>query len=359
MQETSHQPPERYAIVSSLYGPGTITCWYLTILSILVSWTLHPRKRISGSIDVDLIAMLTLPSVAAGHLISQVSMLMRKHDNSLGSDIDVNQFPQSIAAIEAPFRVVESFMPISAILFLVAMWMFCLRRAISVAMVGLLCLATECYIHFSNLKELGIRYDPTKAQSDDKPAFSRSFVADFTGLVIAILVTLAICAITASMTVTYMLHSQRVPQDQRVPQENGRAEQGRLLVNPGTLREASEAERELRLSSWISLFFLVPSALLSIVPSAFNSTVFVSSYLTNTGRTTTFWSRLKIFAGHFYPQSSNSFSDLDQAVSTAAGATILGFSIYSVASSYYGIQSNERRMRLEEDRIELDRLNQD
>lgn len=31
-----------------------------------------PEKRISGSIDSDFIALLTFPTVAAGHLITQV-----------------------------------------------------------------------------------------------------------------------------------------------------------------------------------------------------------------------------------------------------------------------------------------------
>jgi hypothetical protein len=35
---------DRYAKVSSLYGPGTIAAWYFTLLSVLVSWTLHPSK---------------------------------------------------------------------------------------------------------------------------------------------------------------------------------------------------------------------------------------------------------------------------------------------------------------------------
>jgi hypothetical protein len=61
-----------YSLVSSLYGPGTTACWYLTALSYHASWTLHPKKRMSGSIDTDFIALLTFPTVAAGHLISQV-----------------------------------------------------------------------------------------------------------------------------------------------------------------------------------------------------------------------------------------------------------------------------------------------
>ncbi|EXJ60729.1 hypothetical protein A1O7_04882 [Cladophialophora yegresii CBS 114405] len=392
MEDTGQQVAERYALVSSLYGPGTIACWYLTILSVLVSWTLHPRKRKSGSIDVDLLATLTLPTVAAGHLISQISTLTPGHDNSPGSGVEANQFAQSIAAIEAPFSVVESFMAISVILFLVSVWMVCLRRAISVAMVGLLCLATECYIHFSSFRELGIRYNPLGAPSDEKPAFTRSFVADFTGLVIAIPVILAVCSATLSAIITYMLRSGSVPQEieqgaRRRPNENPAASQRAVeMLRPSTeaaqrntppavsgltqsgdrvgmeewKRDAKRTERVARTSAWISLVFVPATALLSILPSAMNALQFSYAVLAaSSGRTITVWARLKIFAGHFYPHSSNSFLDLDQAVATAAGATVLGFSIYSVANARYKMQSSRQSIRVEEDSIQLDRLVQE
>ena len=62
----------RYESVSRLYGPGMIACWYFTVAACLLSWTLHPTKRRSGSIDADFIVLLTFPAVAAAHLISQV-----------------------------------------------------------------------------------------------------------------------------------------------------------------------------------------------------------------------------------------------------------------------------------------------
>ncbi|ETI24416.1 hypothetical protein G647_03785 [Cladophialophora carrionii CBS 160.54] len=394
MEHTGQQMPERYALVSSLYGPGTIACWYLTILSVLVSWTLHPRKRTSGSIDVDLVAILTLPTVAAGHLISQISRLM---PGKLSRGIEANRFAQSIAAIEAPFSVIESFMAISVILFLVAAWMFCLRRAISVAIVGLLCLATECYIHFSGVNELaGIRYNPSGAPSDEeKPAFTRSFVADFTGLVIAIPVILAVCSITGSTVVTYMLRFRRPPREieeagQRLPRENPDGSQQATveIARPRTegdprnaapvggetggvrvtqwKRDIRQTQRLARTSTWISLIFVPATALLSVLPSAMNALQFSHSVLaaaggsgSGSGRTITVWSRLKIFAGHFYPRASNSFLDLDQAVATAAGATVLGFGVYSVANARYKMQSGREVVRMEEDGIQLDRLDRD
>lgn len=97
---------DRFSQVSSLYGHGTIAAWCLTILSVLVSWTLHPSKRKSGTIDMDLLAALTLPAVAAGHLMFQARFLL---DGKLYDD-NANGwgFLQFIAATEAPFVVTET-----------------------------------------------------------------------------------------------------------------------------------------------------------------------------------------------------------------------------------------------------------
>ena len=107
------------------------------------------------------------------------------------------------------------------------------------------------------------------------------------------------------------------------------------------------------------MIFLPATVLLSTMPSAGNAVQFSYSVLAATGRTTTVWARLNVFVGHFYPHSSHSLSDLDQAVATTAGATVLGLGIYSVANALYEMQSSEQATRVEEeDRIELDRLGQ-
>ena len=184
---------DRLATVSSLYGPGTITCWYLIASSVLVSWTLHPYKRKSGSIDVDLIATLTLPGIAAGHVISRAHGSIRQ----LFEAQDLRLIP-AVAAIEAPFIIVETFMALSVILFLIAAWMVKIRRAIFVAVVGLLCFVVECYVHFSDFASFRLQYRPDIGTTDF-PTFTRQFVADFNGLIVAILITLSlviVCSIS-------------------------------------------------------------------------------------------------------------------------------------------------------------------
>jgi hypothetical protein len=52
VESTDHS---RYEWVSSLYGPGPTSAWYLTFLAVVVSWTLHPQKRVSDSIESELL----------------------------------------------------------------------------------------------------------------------------------------------------------------------------------------------------------------------------------------------------------------------------------------------------------------
>jgi hypothetical protein len=354
MATTQSQLQNRFALVSSLYGPGTIICWYLTTLSVLVSWTLHPRKRKSGSIDVDLIAVLTLPAVAAGHLASQVrGFLNQDNDAQTSSNADW-KYLQSIAAIEAPFNVTETFMAISVILFIVAAWMFCIRRAICVALVGLQCFTVDCYIHFSEFRDLGLRYVPG-VSARNYPAFSRLFVADFAGLVIAILVTLSACGLISAAIALFMLAPSRTPSSRSrrdIERVNEAAPRERMPFRFGT--PAVEVTRStetthgtrlfgrseglyLRAITVVTTLFLPVTFILSLLPPFWHSTT--PSNRAFRSATTPFWQTLDRdatrFVRDFFPRTACSITDLDQVVAAAAGATVLGFSVYSVAKAYY------------------------
>lgn len=317
---------------------------------------MHPRKRTTGSIDNDLIAILTLPAVASGHLIWQIRMLMHKHHTTPSFNDDVERYAQYIAAIEAPFSVIESFTAVSVILFLIAVWKSCFRRAFCVAVVGLVCFATECYANFSNFKDLGLRYSPLEPENEGRPTFSRSFVADFTGLVLAILAILAMCATTASFLTIYILHSQIIQQNMESAEEgwpvDGPEDSQQVVVSPRSAIEADHSNttqtsstrsaeerarrtealkrardaRLARMSLGTSMTLLPFSLFLSIFPSASNS--------------------------YYFPRSRDSFSDLDQAVATAAGAVVFAFSIYSVAKALSTLETNESESpRLDHDQI--------
>lgn len=348
-----------YATVSSLYGPGTVSCWYLTTFSVLVSWTLHPHKMKSGSIDVDLIATLTLPVVAAGHLILQARSLLHQHASS-----DLYEPFYSVAAIEAPFVIVEIFMQISVVLFLIAAWRRALWRLIITGSIGLLCFAVECYIHFSDFSKLNLQHHP---QARPPVAFQRYFVADFTAITIAINVLLVIVSfLSTAVPLVYARHNREQPprpmrneNRRRVdpaaalqayfgppPQETQGNSESYQQHNTAVARQEVETdrldaidlahksrafqERQTRLIIYVSTIFLPMSFLLSLIPAGMlgtNAGAFGYDILRTWFQTT------------FFPQTSFSISDLDQAVALAAGATILAFNLYSVMKARYQILS--------------------
>ena len=376
MATAQSQPQSQLALVSSLYGPGTITCWYLTTLSVLVSWTLHPQKRKSGTIDVDLIAVLTLPAVAAGHLISQFRDFLRQDRTVRASGSVDAKYLQSIAAIEAPFNVTETFMAISVILFIVAAWMFCIRRAISVGVIGLLCFTVECSIHFSRFTDLGLRYRPG-VSVDDQPVFSRFFVADFAGLVIAILVIISLCGVISAAIAFYMLLSPETASlGSRQDVEGGNEAALRLrtplrsgapgaaatrsieLVQGPQLRRNS-GESSLRAITMVTTLFLPLSFITSALPltwPTWPSTTHQDSASATASPWQTLDESVHRLGRNLFPRTACSITDLDQGVAAAAGATVLGFSIYSVAKAYYKIWSIQRTPATAPTDTELSRI---
>jgi hypothetical protein len=65
----------RYQLVDSLYGPGTVGAWLLTLCAVLISWTLNASSRRKDTISVDFVAALLLPLIAAGHVVFQIIRL--------------------------------------------------------------------------------------------------------------------------------------------------------------------------------------------------------------------------------------------------------------------------------------------
>lgn len=140
--------------VSLLYRPGSITCWCPTAFSVLISWTVHPRKREQDSIDIDLIATLTLPCIAAGHLVWQISLLLGDclcSQEGAGVECDVRR---SAAVIEASLVFVQTSCGIYTTSIIVDASRGCLQRATLASLVGALCLAVESYMYLSAFKRL-------------------------------------------------------------------------------------------------------------------------------------------------------------------------------------------------------------
>ena len=355
--------PLELATVSSLYGPGTVTCWYFTVASVLVSWTLHPHKRNSGSIDVDLIATLTLPSVAAGHVISQIHGINGSIRELMGGQ-DLRLI-QDIAAIEAPFIIVETFMAFSVILFFVAAWMVKIRRAICVAVVSLLCFVVECYIHFSHIGFLRMLYylEFDTTESFVVPPFLIGFITSISiTLSLVVRCSMTIVGVFLILTLKKSLPPYRdievtgqtqeiptatIPPGHRVtsPQAAERQEDfsdniGKVLLTmlqrleKDPLRPHGNQSQALASITTISFLFLPISFVATILPPTMNSArVFYfemrESFLGALGAFG------MVYIRNFSPQSNFSIMDLDQAVAATTGATVLVFSIYSVAKAKY------------------------
>lgn len=96
-----------YELVSSFYGPGATGCWYLTILSCFVSWTFHPRKRASDSIDSDFVAVIVFSVVAAGHSIIQTEHLQTISD-ATEKDLGAAHLVRMRASLKASVAIVHA-----------------------------------------------------------------------------------------------------------------------------------------------------------------------------------------------------------------------------------------------------------
>ena len=266
---------DKYATVSSLYGPGTICCWYLTALSVFISWAIHARKRISDSLDVDALAVLTLPIVASADFLVQARSLSRRDEPNIPV--------QDVAAIQAPLFVVLAFTKISVVLFLTGATPQSIWRASAVEFVAFLCLAVDSYALRSNFAtqvlNVGIHSDKSPLSASD-----RNIVVNFKTVIRAVVVILA-----ARGPVAVVLGSLKRPKSQnrvRAPRIKGQ-----LLSK----------------TTWMSMMALM-------VESSIPSPTSIERFLV--------------------PKTACSIADLDQAVAAAAGALTLAFTIYDTARAY-------------------------
>lgn len=325
--------PDRYNLVSSLYGPGTTACWYLTALSCLVSWTLHPKKRKSGSLDSDFIAVLTFPAVAAGHLISQIHDYPdNKAELLTTNDPDLLL---RIAAIEAPLNITETSMPTFVLMFILAVYFRCIKRAIYIALVGLFCAAAESYMFFV-----------TWSVGNSQQNLSRPFLVNFAWISIGIL-ALLFTLLTFTLGLLLMFCFKRRPHPFRPS----------TLAECAALREYQRRHpdpyEDIHLQIISSVAFLVlPFGMIGslsplLVHTLANSSDRFSSWICKAA--------IRLVQGLF-PRTNVSIMDIDQAVAVLAGATVLGFGLYGAANAHYQ-KWLERVMAREEHRaIEMRNL---
>ncbi len=331
MSSTSPTQTNKYDLVSSFYGPGAVGGWYLTVLACLVSFSLHPRKRSRDSITADLIAVLTFPTVAAADLIIQVRSYPKE-----GATL-----AQKAASIEATLIVTETFLTIDVVLFLLAVGFKCVRRGFLLATVGLFCFSAECYVYFSPSVSQAI------GQNLDRP-----FLVDFGSILISVMAVLLICIICALILIA-IFFSKLPHQHHARPSERDEeaTRRGRERDEEPTRRDWErdfKVSRNARALSMITILFLPSTFVASVFPLFSEALVNLPSQ---------FWPRIRTTASRvahdLIPNSNTSVKELDQAVALLAGASVLGFSLYSIADNYYQAWLSETRAITQQRETEL------
>jgi len=319
----------RYQLVDSLYGPGTVGAWLLTICAVLISWSLDTSSRRKDTISVDFIAALLLPIVATSHLVFQIARLPVSVQEAVTSqDINVQKYG---SALEAPLNICETF-SMAALLLAV----FCgpwwksdpkWTRLGLVLVVGLLSWATE-NVMFAMVTMRGVDVADT--------TLSRPYLFFLTPIVTSTWGFLALCIVVwASLWIrtrvslkkgqhtkrdlentprpwvrSYVL--QNVDQSGKITQEsmermNSQLE--RALQMGADLRRLEQQSRNILILSNITGVFL---------PIAFLTSFFGISF-SKTKESTNMHSK-QFF---LIPNSNGSMSNLDQILALVGGIIVL------------------------------------
>ena len=353
---------DRLALVSSLYGPGPVIAWYLTIVAVLTSWIIHPQKRKHDTIDPDLTAVLIFPAVAVVDFVLQLRHFLDLGPVEYAKEQKWIFSSLPLVAMQAPFEVLELFIVISAIMFLLAINMRCPRRALAVVVVGLLCHAGECYMHFSELRNFENfpldcepwNMGPPRQKKDVIPPLATLMGTYVTGALPVLIV------VTAGTALCFLWFPKASLWNPDLDLEGDH-------TGPLAHRDHERFTRTIgrRVSSWankhtatcMGVLVLVYSVVMAVLPS--RERWYEAWYSPNETLLEYLLRGMPCLATKFFPTTLYSITDLDQAITAAAGATVLVFSIGSACKSHYRLWK-ARRSTPSQDTvdIQLDELEQ-
>jgi hypothetical protein len=189
--------------------------------------------------------------------------------------------------------------------------MICFKRTFTIGMVGLACYLAECYAHVVVLPDLG----PTTN-------FRRSFAAKSKAVLVGIST-----AVAAGLARLFFLRRSRLSPP--APPDEPSVD----WANMAYMRYSYGSQTGIRLLAYFMVFGL-PGIL--GVPWFLTSLNYTSM---NTLQRVGLWQWIHAMSCNilllFFPRTGSSLSDLDQVVSALGGATVLGFSLYRVANSWY------------------------
>lgn len=137
----------RFGLVSSIYGPGNFLCWAFLFVSVLITWTVNKAHKARDTVTADLVALLTLPVVAAVDLT--ITMTKSGLDGGRGwalatvvRSLNCDDI-RSVSALEAPLTVCEDCATLAALLYFIAARKGHRLRQATILLVWIWCLAVE------------------------------------------------------------------------------------------------------------------------------------------------------------------------------------------------------------------------
>lgn len=253
--------------------------------------------------------MVTFPTVASAHLITQVKNYSQKISQG---NWTISQIHASMAA---SLTITETYLPICVILLFIMILPLPRRanRIVLLALTGLFGVVSEVYLFFS---VPSIQKTPR--------VFGRFFIVDSFPLLITTLV-LASILVSLLLAFIYLLLRQQYPEPVAGIPEDANPEGLELYRGYEGMELLGEKcpTYDLTLLSYMSFLFL---------PMSFVTALF-----------STFQDMPRIVANprglfqEFFPSTKSSIMDLDQAVALLAGMTVFGFSLYSAANERYRI----------------------
>lgn len=311
------------ALVNSFYGPGATACWYLTCLSCLISWTIHPKKQKTDSITSDFIAVVTFPTVAAAHLIAQVKNY--PDQASIGDGI----LQQENAPLSASLTITETYLVICTVLLVPTGVRSSVKRICLLAVTGVFCISSETYL-----------FCAIPSARSAPGAFPRSFIVG--SLERPLLAGPPVLVSVLVGILLYFLYPvfdySRLPPVIRPPAD---AEPALVeIYNQVALMKNNAAV--VRMMYW-ALPFNFLAGLISFSSLAKDILPHITTQVQQPAAT--LWQKLLV---EFFPKTITGIKELDQAVALLAGMTVLGFSLYSAADERYKAWREEETKRKEE-----------
>ena len=327
----TQSPPssDSLALVNSFYGPGATACWYLTCLSCLISWSVHPAKRKSDTINNDFIALVTFPTIASAHLITQVrSWPLEK---SLVDVDDETLLLQMRASLAASLIVTETYLLLCIILILPGLFARVPKRLCLLAITGIFGVASETYLYFAL---------PSLRRAPG--IFERSFVIDSLLLLVLILI---LVSVLVGLLLLYLFTILRKSWHESTIAELPTDLDSDTEDDFGLKSKKADLAR----LTYMAIPFMFLSSIYSVSPISFD--LLVKTYL----KKKTNWSGRRGFVDEFFPRTKASIMDLDQAVALLVGLLSLGFSLYGTADARYKrwwAEEQERQREAVRDRMQ-------